>query len=151
MQKKYTKWQEATRKDIERAFGVLKGTWQFLDRPILLMDLSHIALRVTSCIILHNILVSDRVMGEVGVVYNPSHVLEEAEDAVDLVQQPEDLGAVQVGNGNSDNAPATISGIGIRNAPRQVQDAVTRRGRFQKLTDELEHQRLHSALAARFV
>jgi hypothetical protein len=67
------------------------------------------------------------------------------------VQQPEDLGAVQIGNGNSDNAPATISGIGIRNAPRQVQDVVTRRGRFQKLTDELEHRRLHSALAARFV
>jgi hypothetical protein len=150
-QKKYTKWQEAAWKDIERAFGVLKGTWQFLDRPILLMDLNHIALRVTTCIILHNILVSDRVMGEVGVVYKASHVLEEAEDAVDLVQQLEDVGAVQVGNGNSDDAPTTISEIGIRNAPRQVQDVVTRRGRFQKLTDELEHQRVHTALAARRV
>jgi hypothetical protein len=122
-----------------------------LDRPILLMDLNHIALRVTTCIILHNILVSDRVMGEVGVVYKASHVLEEAEDAVDLVQQLEDVGAVQVGNGNSDDAPTTISEIGIRNAPRQVQDVVTRRGRFQKLTDELEHQRVHTALAARRV
>jgi hypothetical protein len=35
--------------------------------------LNHIALRVTTCIILHNILVSDRVMGEVGVVYNLWH------------------------------------------------------------------------------
>jgi hypothetical protein len=52
----------------------------------------------------HNILFSDRVMGEVGVVYNPSHVLEEVDDAVNFVQQPEDLGAVQAGNGNSDDA-----------------------------------------------
>lgn len=150
-QKRYTKWQEATRKDIERAFGVLKGTWQFLDRPILLMDLNHISLRVTTCMILHNMLVSDRVMQQVGVLYDPSNVLEEMEDAVDRVQQPDDLNAVQAGSGNSDDAPATVTGIGIRNAPRQVQDVVTRRGRFKNLTNELEHQRLHTALAARFV
>jgi len=35
-EKRYTGWQEACRKDVERAFGVLKATWQFLDRPILL-------------------------------------------------------------------------------------------------------------------
>jgi hypothetical protein len=80
--KRYTKWQEATRKDIERAFVVLKGTWQFLDRPILLMDLEQISLRVTTCTILHNILVSDRMMGQCGVVYNPSHILQENENEV---------------------------------------------------------------------
>jgi Plant transposon protein len=35
-QKKYTAWQEACRKDIERAVGVLKCTWQCLGRPFLL-------------------------------------------------------------------------------------------------------------------
>jgi hypothetical protein len=40
---------------------------------------------------------------------------------------------------------------GIQNAPRQVQDVVTSRGRFQQLTNELEHQRLNTALAARYV
>jgi hypothetical protein len=54
----------------------LKEPWSFkrhmpfLDRPNLLMDLKHIALRVTTCITLRTILVSDRVMDEVGVVHH---------------------------------------------------------------------------------
>jgi hypothetical protein len=63
-EKKYTSWQEGARKDVERAFGVLKNTWQFLDRPILLHDLTDISNRVVSCLLLHNILVTDRVMQE---------------------------------------------------------------------------------------
>jgi Plant transposon protein len=35
----YTAWQEAARNDIERAFGMLKGTWQYTARPILTMNL----------------------------------------------------------------------------------------------------------------
>jgi Plant transposon protein len=73
IERRYTKWQEAVKKDIERDFGVLKGTWQFLERQVLLMDLKHISMRVVTCIILHNILVSDRVMGECGVTYNLAH------------------------------------------------------------------------------
>jgi hypothetical protein len=42
-------------------------------------------------------LVSDRVMGQCGVVYNPSHVLQEVEDDVDVVQQPENLPTIQAG------------------------------------------------------
>jgi hypothetical protein len=53
-EKKYTSWQEGARKDVERAFGVLKNTWQFLDRPILLLDLTDISNRVVSCLLLHN-------------------------------------------------------------------------------------------------
>jgi hypothetical protein len=140
--KRYTKWQEATRKDIERAFGVLKGTWQFLDRSILLMDLEQISLRVTTCIILHNMLVSDRVMGQCGVVYNPS----QNENEVDHVHQPEDLAAVQGGDPDC----AGVSGVGIRNAPRAVRDVVTRSGRFKQLNDKSEHQRLRAALSSRF-
>ena len=30
-EKKYSGWQESSRKDVERAFGVIKRTWQFLD------------------------------------------------------------------------------------------------------------------------
>jgi Plant transposon protein len=78
--------QEGTRKDIERVFGVLKGTWKFMERPILLMDLKHIALSVTTCIILHTMLVPDRVMESVGVVYDPANVSNELEDAMECVQ-----------------------------------------------------------------
>jgi len=52
-EKAFTKWQEAVRKDIERAYGVLKGRFQFLERPILLMDLNDIASRVSTCLVLH--------------------------------------------------------------------------------------------------
>ena len=76
-QKNFTKWQEGARKDIERAFGVLKQTWQFMDRPIRMLDLENITKRVGTCIILHNMLVQDRVMGvpKLGVPklrYNPA-------------------------------------------------------------------------------
>ena len=30
-EKKYSGWQESSRKDVERAFGVIKRTWQILD------------------------------------------------------------------------------------------------------------------------
>jgi hypothetical protein len=54
-EKNYTSWQEGARKDVEMAFGVLKNTWQFLDRPIFLCDLTDISSRVVSCLLLHNI------------------------------------------------------------------------------------------------
>jgi hypothetical protein len=49
---------------LEMAFGVLKNTWQFLDRLILLHDLKDISNRVVSSLLLHNILDTDRVMQE---------------------------------------------------------------------------------------
>jgi hypothetical protein len=126
-QKRLTQWQESSRKDIESTFGVLEGMFQFLDRPILLMDLKQISLRVTTCIILHNMLVSDRVMGQCGVLYNPSHLHHEAEVVVDRVLQPPDLATVQAGV--SQAAPDGVSGIGIQNAPIAVGEAVTKRAR----------------------
>jgi Plant transposon protein len=137
-EKRYTKWQEATRKDIERAYGFYRTWGQFLARPILLMDLEQISLTVTTCIILHNMLLSDRVMGQCGVVYNPSHVLQEVEDDVNMVQQPEDLPTILAGivqkpedlttvqAGDFESAQAGVSGIGIGTAPRQVIDVVAR-------------------------
>jgi hypothetical protein len=68
-EKNYTSWQEGARKDVERAFGVLKNTWQFLDRSILLHDLKDISNRVVSCLFLHNIIVMDRVMQEASATY----------------------------------------------------------------------------------
>ena len=61
------------------------------------------------------------------------------------VQQPADLQIVQ-------NAPAgerrTV--IGINNAPRTVQAAVTRTDRFRELNDLAENRRLHMALMTNF-
>jgi hypothetical protein len=57
-----TSWQEGARKDIERAFGILQSKFQWIARPIHLLSLSDISNRVAACLILHNILVSDRIM-----------------------------------------------------------------------------------------
>jgi hypothetical protein len=71
---------------------VLKGIWQFLDRPILLHKLPDISLRVTCCIILHNILMADRVMEDCRATYNPPYSLAAT---VEAVTQPHDLNQVQ--------------------------------------------------------
>jgi hypothetical protein len=147
VEKKYTSWQEGARKDVERAFGVLKNTWQFLDRPILLYDLKDISNRVVSCLLLHNILVTDRVMQEASdTYYNNRERYDPSVGAPDPleceVQQPADLQIMQ-------NAPAgerrTV--IEINNAPPTVQAAVTRSDRFKELSDLAENRRLHKALA----
>jgi len=46
-------------------FGIMKAQWQFLARPITLMGLEDIGRRVYCCLILHNMNVTDRVMGDV--------------------------------------------------------------------------------------
>jgi hypothetical protein len=140
-EKKYTSWQEGVRKDVERAFGVLKNTWQFLDRPILL----HVA-----CLLLHNILVTDRVMKEASdSYYNYCERYDPSVGAPDPfdceVQQPADPQIVQ-------NAPIgerrTV--IGINNVPRKVQAAVTRSDRFKELSDLAENRQLHMAVMTNF-
>ena len=124
----FTTWQESARKDIERAFGVLKGMWQYLDRPIHSHDLNHISARVTTCVILHNMLVSDRIMGDYNADYNPAHALEQLEEM--QVEQP--FGG--------------IGGIGVAGAPQEVVGLLTKRDRFKDLADKEQHARLHQAL-----
>ena len=60
----YTYWQEGAHKDIERAFGVLKGKYQFVAQPILMHNMTDIANRLATCLMFHNMSVSDRVMGD---------------------------------------------------------------------------------------
>jgi hypothetical protein len=49
-----SEWIEASRKDVERFFGVLKSRWRVLKTPILLRDVSEIDNMVKSCVVLHN-------------------------------------------------------------------------------------------------
>lgn len=71
-QSKYTGWQESSRKDIERAFGNLQNCWHWVRYPIQQLYLKDISTRLASCIILHNMIVSDRIMGDVNATYDPS-------------------------------------------------------------------------------
>jgi Plant transposon protein len=54
-------WQEASRKDIERAFGVLVRRFMILSRPMETMKVKKIKTIMFVCILLHNMLVEERV------------------------------------------------------------------------------------------
>ena len=58
-EKNFAKHQEAVRKDVERAFGILQARWSIIKQPSRLWDhheLSHI---MKACIIMHNMIVED--------------------------------------------------------------------------------------------
>jgi hypothetical protein len=143
-EKNYTSWQEGARKDAERAFGVQKNTCQFLDRPILLHGQKDISNRVISCLLLHNILVADKVMHEGSTSYNCRERYDPSKGALaalDDVEQPADIQVVQT-------APAgeTRTVVGINNAPSALQAAMTRSERLTELKDMTENRRLYKAL-----
>ncbi|XP_076948957.1 uncharacterized protein LOC143621411 [Bidens hawaiensis] len=58
--KYFTKKQESARKDIERAFGVLKKRWTMLANPIRFWTREKITEVVITCIILHNMILEDK-------------------------------------------------------------------------------------------
>jgi hypothetical protein len=59
--KMYVRWQEGTRKSIERAFGVLQRKFQVLRKDVEEFYLTTINNIVITCIVLHNMMVSHRV------------------------------------------------------------------------------------------
>ena len=121
----FTTWQEKARKDVERAFGVLQGKFQWVARPIHLYHLNGIATRVSCCLILHNMCVSDRVMGNPRLSYVPSHNVEDHERDV---QQPGDLQQIQRRIPSDD-----LATIGVRECPEAVQRLVTRKNEWDDL------------------
>jgi hypothetical protein len=57
----YTVWQESSRKDIERAFGVLQRKFHYICRPVEGWFVDEIKKSVEACIMLHNMMVVERV------------------------------------------------------------------------------------------
>ncbi|XP_048596481.1 uncharacterized protein LOC125578185 [Brassica napus] len=55
----FDKVQESTRKDVERAFGVLQARFAIVKNPALLWDKAKIGQIMRACIILHNMIVED--------------------------------------------------------------------------------------------
>ncbi|GKE03584.1 ALP1-like protein [Tanacetum coccineum] len=51
---------EATQKDVERAFGVLKTKWKIIKQPARGMTLSKIKDIMYTCVILHNMIIKDQ-------------------------------------------------------------------------------------------
>jgi hypothetical protein len=139
-EKVYTSWQEAVRKDIERAFGVFQAKWQVFARPIHTLQLGRIATKMGCCMILHNMCVADRVMGDPRAWYNPAEAIGDIE-TVAMVRQPKDLATVQ-GKINEDERAR----VGFRRGDAAVQALILKREAWKDLIDEEEHIRLHKAL-----
>lgn len=137
-EKLFAEWQESKRKDIERAFGVLQGKFQVLCRPLLGHCLTELSNIVACCIIMHNMCVSDRVMCDVQMYYNPAHTFEEVDEVIEQAQE------------SDDEPPARNQAVvGLRHGnPNVVQNILGRNdfGYWKHLNDRVEHQRLHNAL-----
>jgi len=74
---KFKKLQEGARKDVERAFGALKGKWKILERPLRAMTKAKIGKIVHASIILHNMVIKDD-----GRAISPVHIMDAPVDPV---------------------------------------------------------------------
>lgn len=59
--KRFAMWQESSRKDIERTFGVLQRKFHILSKPVELWYVNEIRDMVECCVTLHNMMVSVRI------------------------------------------------------------------------------------------
>jgi hypothetical protein len=119
----------------------LKSAWQSAARPIQLHCIKDIAARMTACLILHNMLVSDRVM-EYPTKSDDlaaSIVMKEV-----VVEQPADLRQVQ--NKFTTEYETTDTTTNNQKTESVKNLIVSRRDRWLSLSDTGEHARLHAAL-----
>ena len=87
-EKYFTTVVSAIRKDVERAFGILKARWHFLMYSCRLWYLDDITVIVQACLILHNMVIEyERDLDEEDQVY----VFETAEDDIDVVPITTDI------------------------------------------------------------
>jgi hypothetical protein len=137
----FAKWQEAVRKDIERAFGTLQGRWQATSRPFHQHDLGRIADVMNACLIMHNMCVSDRIMeGDLNARYNPARDVDVPELDEEETAYPNDFEAI--------GGAAAHVDIGLANVDPVVRENILRRqDHWQNLNDVLEHARLNRAIA----
>ena len=84
-EKRFSVWQEAKRKDIERCFGVLQAKFQIIKHPVQKWDLDDIADIVLACTLLHNIMVEFRIeQGE----EEAEHFYDISPDVAVVTEQP---------------------------------------------------------------
>jgi hypothetical protein len=165
MWKRYASWQEAARKDIERAFGVLQSKFRIVRNPIEKWHIENIQETVTTCIILHNMMVEKRVedgdeenvgfyeiYGDDGAVIDE----EEEEEVLDPARDEVENHDAEVEYRNrvieaSRQAGRVVAESGIRDRFRRIQLIPQRyrviMQRWEHLEDEDEHRRLMNAIA----
>ena len=98
-----------------------------MSRPIEIWNLNDIARRMPTALILHNIVVSDRVMGDMTLRYNLAHGIDE-------------LGDFKIAN--LQQTAHEVEVIVDHGIPQSVGDVVAAAGRWESLANEEEHSRL---------
>lgn len=134
-QKKFAKWQESSRKDIERAFGVLQGSFHIVSRQMFSMDFDRLSWIVTSVIILHNMRVEEFVSGNDR--YKPDNAIY-TDECLDVPDVPPRV--VDKMSKVPDNDKSKI-GENCQMIWRQEFS-----GRYDEMTSVNEHHRLQKAL-----
>ena len=160
---RFSTWQEGARKDVERAFGVFQRKWKAIASPIHFIEPTSIGEMVTCCLILHNMGVSDRVMGDVNMRYDPGSVPFTARSITSLHdidnEVDDDDHCEEVQQGQEDNnllllppvaqepppvEPAAVTGIGRMDSTIQL--AIIRKKEIDILHNKGEWARLQKAL-----
>lgn len=134
-------WQESARKDIERCFGVLQCRFQVLAVPVMAHKLAHIHSTVECCIILHNILVQDRINGVESRKYVPAEGRRRltTETSETITNYAEDqLRRRAVMNGDACSVIGSRCGQSIHRAQNEQQ--------WGSVLDRAEHLRLQRAI-----
>ena len=125
----FAKWQEGSRKDIERAFGQLQGAFRIVANPIHAMKLTRVSNIVLTCVVLHNMRVEEYVSGR-NKDYTP-------DDGIDV--EPLDESFLGYGGKNADESPIE----------EELDDNGWLQGyieEWNKLTNHFEHKRLQDAV-----
>ena len=139
-EKRFTGWQESARKDIERAFGVLQGRFKAIAYPIHFLDQDCIYAMVTSCLIMHNMCISERVMESCTVTYDPSVEADPEVEVEDAVRFPPGVNLPIEAL-----APPPPLAL-IRDFGRDITASVVRNREFVGLRDVEEWGRLQAAI-----
>lgn len=135
----FSDWLASARKDIERAFGCLQLKFQVMGRPMFPFSVEACADVAICCLLLHNMCVSDRIMGTPRLRYRPDYsVIREIEDAVEYPEEYHQL--------VDPLPPNQRPRIGLQYGPQQVQSIMARRKEWEEATDPYEHARLLQAL-----
>lgn len=141
-QAQFAQWQEGARKDIERAFGVMQCRWKAITYPIHRYDLEGACNLTACCLILHNMCVQDRVMGEHATeTYNPAMDID-----VNGVVVVEDAASFPPGFAVDIRDNTNNIQVGFRHFDDEVAREVVRNIESAALEDEVEWQRLQLAL-----
>jgi Plant transposon protein len=139
------RWQKSARKDAERAFGVFRCKFKAIANPIYLLDPRAIASLVGCCLVLHNMAVSDRAMGDVNLRCDPGSVgAGGTQERLSAIRTP------AICPGFVGTIPVAAAVTAISEFGKEHAHVIVLRKKMQGLKDEVEWTRLSRNTLGRF-